>query len=86
MIIKLFTQPTCGKCPAAKEIIKKLKEKQPELKYEEYDVTTVDGMAEGSFYMVMATPTILVCDDTGEVIKDFRGEAPSLTELGKALE
>jgi thiol-disulfide isomerase/thioredoxin len=86
MIIKLFTQPTCGKCPAAKEAVNKIKEKQPGLKYEEYDVTTVDGMAEGSFYMVMATPTILVCDDTGKVIKDFRGEAPSLTELEKALE
>ncbi len=87
MIIKVFTQPTCGKCPAAEAVIKKLKDSSlTNLKFEEYDVTTVDGMAEGSFYMVMATPTILVCDDTGKVIKDFRGEAPSLTELEKALE
>lgn len=86
MILKLFTQPNCGKCPAAKELIKKLKDsKLKDLKFEEYDVTTVDGMAEASFYSVMATPTILVCDDTGKVLKDFRGEAPSLTELEKAI-
>lgn len=84
MILKLFTQPTCGKCPAAKELIKSLIVNRESLIVEEYDVTTVDGMAEGSFYSVMATPTILVCDDKGKVIKDFRGEAPSLTELEKA--
>lgn len=50
-------------------------------KVEEYDVTTIDGMAEASFYTVMATPTILVCDDRGKIIKDFRGEIPSEKEL-----
>jgi len=86
MILKLFTQPTCGKCPAAKDLIKKLKDSALKgLKFEEYDTTTVDGMAEGSFYTIMGTPTILVCDDKGKVMKDFRGEAPSLSELEKAL-
>lgn len=86
MIIKTFTQPACGKCPAAKEVIKSLKEKKPEnLTFEEYDTTSVDGMAEGSFYMIMATPSILVCDDEGKIIKDWRGEAPKLSELEKAL-
>lgn len=86
MILKLFTQPTCGKCPAAKEAVKKVKEEKKDVKYEEYDVTTVDGMAEGSFYMVMGTPTTLICDDAGKIVKEWRGEAPSLTELKKALE
>jgi thiol-disulfide isomerase/thioredoxin len=86
MILKLFTQPNCGKCPAAEEVIKKLKNsKLKDLKFEEYDTTTVDGMAEGSFYTVMATPTILLCDDSGKIIKDWRGEAPSLTALEKVV-
>jgi thioredoxin-related protein len=85
MIIKLFTQPNCGKCPAAKEVIKALIANRESLIVEEYDTTTVDGMAEASFYTVMATPTILVCSDDGKVIKDFRGEAPSLKDLTSAI-
>lgn len=74
MIIKLFTQPGCPKCPAAKKLIKNLK-------VEEYDTSTVDGLAEASFYTVMATPTILICNESGKIIKDFRGEVPAMKEL-----
>ena len=86
MILKLFTQPTCGKCPAAKALVRQLKTQtclpaRQGCKIEEYDVTTVDGMAEASFYTVMATPTILICDDSGRIIKGFRGETPSEKEL-----
>jgi len=63
----------------------KAQDKSAKLKVEEYDTTTVEGMAEGSFYTVMATPTILLCDDAGKVLKDWRGEAPSLTTLEKAV-
>ncbi len=86
MLLKLFTQPNCGKCPAAKELIKKLKDsKLKDLRFEEYDTTTVDGMAEGSFYTVMATPTILLCDDNGKIIKDWRGETPTLSAIETAI-
>ncbi len=81
MLLKLFTQPTCGKCPAAKALMRQLKVKSAKLKVEEYDVTTVDGMAEASFYTVMATPTILLCDDKGKIIKDWRGETPALSAI-----
>lgn len=88
MILKLFTQPSCGKCPAAKNLIKNLKLNLPtgqagikNLRVEEYDTSTVEGLAEASFYTVMATPTILLCDDNGKIIKDFRGKAPALKEI-----
>ncbi len=81
MILKLFTQPSCPRCPAAKQIVAGVKGHPlaggSRVKFEEYDVTTVDGMAEASFYTVMATPTILVCDDNGKIVKDWRGEIPS---------
>jgi len=38
-------------------------------------------MAEASFYTVLATPTILICNDEGKITKDFRGEAPALEEI-----
>lgn len=85
MILKLFTQPTCGKCPSAKQIVAEVRSKKSDVRIEEYDVTTVDGMAEASFYTVMATPTILVCDNGGKIIKGFSGEAPSIQELTSLL-
>ena len=89
MIIKLFTQPNCPKCPAAKALLRQCKvqsfdsaqDRGAKCKVEEYDTTSVDGMAEASFYTVMATPTILICDDKGKIIKDFRGRAPALKEI-----
>lgn len=89
MILKLFTQPTCGKCPAAKALLRQFKIHPAiggtKFKIEEYDITTVDGLAEASFYSVMATPTIFLCNDSGKVIKDWRGEVPFLTEITKLL-
>jgi len=85
MIIKVFTQPKCPRCPSAKELIKKIKDQsanwRTKIKIEEYDVSTVGGLAEASFYTVLATPSVLLCSDQGKVIKDWRGDAPSLTEI-----
>jgi thioredoxin-related protein len=85
MILKLFTQSNCGRCPAAKGVVKKFKVQSSKCKVEEYDTTMVDGMAEASFYTVMATPTILLCDDKGKIIKDWRGEAPSPSAIRAAI-
>jgi len=86
MILKLFTQPNCPRCPVAKTLVKESRVKHKELEIEEFDVSTVDGLAEASFYTVMATPTILLCDDKGKVIKDWRGSAPGLKEISSFLE
>jgi len=93
MILKLFTQPSCPKCPAAKMLLAELKVQsttclpaRQEFKVEEYDVTTVDGLAEASFYTVMATPSILVFDDSNKKIGDWRGEAPKMEDILKVLQ
>jgi len=78
MMVKLFTKKDCPRCPAAKEVVAKVEKK---VKVEEYDVNTIEGMAEAAFYTVMATPTILVCDENGKEVAGFRGEAPRLEEL-----
>ncbi len=89
MILKLFTKKNCPKCPAAKKVVKSLLTmlhrdggtggKKPKL--EKFDIDTVDGMAEAAFYMVMSTPTILLCNDGGKEIASWRGEVPSLRDL-----
>ena len=82
----LFTQPNCSKCPTAKKLVDDLRLKLNDLQIEEYDVTTVEGLAEASFYTVMATPSILVFDDDNKKVGDWRGQAPSKEEVLKALQ
>lgn len=84
MILKIFTQPNCPKCPPAKELGKKLKKEKKNLKVEYFNVLTVDGLAEASFYTVLSTPGLILCDDQGKEIKGWRGETPTMREI-KAL-
>jgi thioredoxin-related protein len=83
MEIKLFYKQDCPRCPAAKEICKKLEEHGHPVNY--YDAESVDGMAEAMFYMVMATPTLIVLDDKGNEIAAWRGSAPELDEVLSVL-
>jgi thioredoxin-related protein len=89
MILKVFTQSTCPRCPGAKALICRLKADLPadkeKIKVEEHDVSTVDGLAEASFYSAMTTPTILLCNNKGEIVKEWRGEVPSLKAVLKEL-
>jgi hypothetical protein len=39
-------------------------------------VASIDGLAEASFYGVLATPTLLVIDTQGREIAGWRGEPP----------
>ena len=82
MILKIFTQPNCPNCPLAKalgEEIKKLRNK--EIRVEFFNTSTVEGMAEGAFYQIMSTPTVLLCDDNGGIIEEWRGKTPKVSEV-----
>ncbi len=79
MEIKLFYKAECPKCPAAKEVCKRLEEKGHSINY--YDVEALDGMAEAMFHMVMATPTLLVLDEKGNELGAWRGSAPELAAV-----
>lgn len=91
MILKLFTKKDCPRCPAAKEVVAKLKAELAKAKtptdvnFENFDVESVEGMAESAFYTVMSTPTILLCNDTGKEITGWRGESPTLETLKSNL-
>ena len=77
MTLKIFTQPNCPKCPAAKALARQFKidpsstgrgRENLKFKIEEYDTSNSNGLAEASFYSVMATPSLILCDDNGEEI------------------
>ncbi len=79
MTVKLFVKENCPRCPAAKRACEGLSV------IEVYDVGSVDGLAEASYYSVLATPTVLVLDESGNELASWRGEAPERLALQSLL-
>lgn len=77
--IKIFTKTTCPKCPAAKEIGKKLKKEG--FPVFQYDLDTKDGLAEASFYSILSTPSLLIEDEEEREVIAWRGMVPTLEEV-----
>ena len=74
-IIKVFLSNSCPKCPKAKEVGDILRSHG--FKVVNYDVGTVEGLAEATFYSVQSTPTFILEDPDENTIADFRGEVPN---------
>jgi len=79
MKLKLFTKKDCPNCPSAKKILKEVEDSGIPVEY--YDSDDVDGLAEGSFYMIMATPSTLLVDDSGVEIDSWRGQDPDVGKI-----
>jgi len=77
--IKIFTKAKCPKCHAVKEIGTKLKkEGVPVL---DYDLDTIDGLAEASFYSILSTPSLVVEDEEEREVMSWRGVVPTLQQV-----
>ena len=50
---------------------------------EMYNLNDMDGLSEGAFYGIMATPSIIVCDDGGKELRSFRGEVPTRAQMAE---
>jgi len=81
--VKIFTKPGCARCPQAKQAGAALREEG--FRVAEFDVETTDGLAEGAFYSVQATPTVIIEDRNEVIIGDFRGEVPPIETLRDML-
>ena len=77
--VKFFTKQECPRCPQAKQLAQELE--QDGYTVVSYDVETVEGLAEATFFGVQATPTIIVEDADENMVADFRGQVPSREEL-----
>ena len=78
MQIKIFWQKNCPHCPEAKNIGKQL-EKEITVQY--FDIDTVDGLAEASYYNIASTPSMIIVDNDDNEIKIWRGKAPGIEEV-----
>lgn len=82
MRLKIFTQPDCPKCPAAKKLGQKI-DREGKVTVEWFDVSEVDGLAEASFYSVLSAPALILVDQKGREVVGWRGESPQEKELRK---
>lgn len=79
MNIKLFVKEDCPRCPAAKRALEGFDD------VEVYQVDDIDGLAEASFYGILATPSVLVVNAQGDEIESWRGAVPDTDRIRSLL-
>ena len=82
-IVKIFYKDDCPMCPSAKQLGKNLTEKN--VGVFSYNTGTAEGLAEATFYHVMALPTILVEDEKENGLGEWRGSVPKMEEVLNAV-
>jgi len=50
-----------------------------------FDVSTLDGLTEASYYGILSTPTMIVEDKEEKTLADFRGMVPSPQQIKEIL-
>jgi glutaredoxin len=85
MRIQIFTQRDCPRCPPAKEALMEIKSERG-VEVSEFDVETVDGMAEAAFYGIMTTPATVLVNSSGDEIISWRGVAPDKDKILRILD
>ena len=78
-ILKTFWRKSCSRCPQAIRLVDQLKTEG--IKVEGYDLASAEGLAEGAFYSVKATPTLLIIDDNDKEVAEWRGEIPHIDDV-----
>jgi glutaredoxin len=81
--VKIFTRAQCPRCPAAKEVGKKLEGEG--VSVFQYDLDTTDGLAEASFYSILSTPSLIIEDEQEKEVVGWRGMVPTLGEVRRHL-
>ncbi|HLB25450.1 MAG TPA: thioredoxin family protein [Nitrospirota bacterium] len=81
--VKVFVKDGCNKCPAAKDVAGRLKNEGFEV--HEFHMETAEGLAEGVYYGVMSTPTLMVVDIDDNAVTSWRGVVPGVDEVKTAL-
>ena len=83
MKVKIFWQEQCPNCPTAKELGKELEKKNIDVELK--NIKGADGLADAVFYNVMATPSVVICDESGESVKEWLAEIPKIEEVMEAV-
>jgi hypothetical protein len=50
-----------------------------------YDLDTIEGLAEASFYSILSTPSLIIEDEEEREVMSWRGVVPTLQEVKEHL-
>jgi glutaredoxin len=81
--VKIFVKNNCPNCPKAKVLIKEFVTNS--ISYKEFNVDTLDGMAEAAFHSIMATPSVILVNEEDRIEKGWYGMVPTLSEIEELL-
>jgi len=81
MKLRLFTLPTCPKCPAAKEVAEAITKLRDDITLEILDISDIKNMTKALMLQIASTPTFVI-DDTPIFIADV----PSIGELNAKID
>ena len=87
MKVRFFTKKTCPTCKVAKELLERFiheRKLSALVSVEHHDLDTVDGLAEGAYWDVMAVPTLIV-ERGRKVVARWDGQVPREADLERAL-
>jgi hypothetical protein len=78
-MVKIFYKDDCPLCPSAKKLQESLREKN--VGVYSYNTGTAEGLAEATFYRVMALPTVVIEDEEENSLGEWRGSVPKMEEV-----
>lgn len=79
--LKLFVQPNCPKCPAAKAVAEEVKKRRKDLDLRILDISDRENYFTALMLQIASTPAFVVREKTL-----FVGEVPSIEELNRKLD
>ncbi len=79
--LKLFVQPSCPKCPAAKAIAEELKKQRKDVDLRILDISDRENYFTALMLQISSTPAFAVGEKTL-----FVGEVPTIEELSRKLD
>jgi len=79
--LKLFVQPNCPKCPAAKAVAEEVKKRRKDVELSILDISDRENYFSALMLQISSTPAFAV----GEKAL-FVGEVPTVEELNRRLD
>lgn len=79
--LKLFVQPNCPKCPAAKAVAEEIKKRRKDVELSILDISDRENYFSALMLQISSTPAFAV----GEKAL-FVGEVPTVEELNRRLD
>jgi len=79
--LKLFVQPNCPKCPAAKAVAEEVKKRRKDVELSILDISDRENYFSALMLQISSTPAFAIGEKTL-----FVGEVPTMEELNRKID